>query len=163
MPRLPGNNDSPRLLYRGRSMKTVLNPSLIWAAGLFDGEGCVGIYRRSLKAMTPVFREKLHLSMTHEATVRKFCEIMGVGAVSFRRSRRKKWRPVWVWQTSNHQAQIALERLLPFLVTKRAEAEFAREFAKYKAPAGHRLSAAALSARTVIIEKLKALKKETTA
>lgn len=41
-------------------------------------------------------------------------------------------RPQWVWEATGNHAAAALERLLPYLVVKRAEAELAIQYQRWK-------------------------------
>jgi hypothetical protein len=100
--------------------------ALAWAAGLFDGEGSVSIYCYPLlPGKQPHCRNiQLQLSNTHEATVRRFAALAGVGNVSVY-SRRFRKRPQWRWDTAAANAEHVLCLLLPWLVTKREQAEIA--------------------------------------
>ncbi len=51
-----------------------------WAAGLFEGEGCVSIYQR--KSGSFRLQPKITLGMTDFSAVKQFADIIGVGNIS---------------------------------------------------------------------------------
>src|SRR5574343_144237 len=59
-----------------------------WAAGLFEGEGCITTNRR---------KPKLQLQMTDEDIVRRFAAVVGVGYVSGPFPRAHPRKPVYQW------------------------------------------------------------------
>lgn len=95
-----------------------------WAAGLFDGEGCVHFQKSTNN------RPVLKLAMTHRKTVERFGAVVGVAfklymhsQATARRSQRH-WKPVYAWYiTRIADVKIVLKGLLPYLVTKRREAK----------------------------------------
>ena len=99
--------------------------ALAWAAGLFDGEGCVYMAGH---------RVQMSLNNTHLPTVRRFHEIVGTGSVHATKNNSKPahCKPMWAWHASCAKAEVVLRSLLPWLVTKREQAEvalFARQYA----------------------------------
>ena len=85
-----------------------------WAAGLFEGEGSIGAYRRSLPRVGRSVQASLH--MTDEKPVREFARIVGVGTVSGPIQRPGK--PIYLWRVSNfeyvqHVAAVLWPRLAP--------------------------------------------------
>ena len=91
---------------------------LIWAAGFFDGEGCVSLNRLS-KGGT---QRQLSLSASHEAAVRRVHTVLGEGNVYYRAPRQATHKPMWTWVASSKGADRAAEKLLPYLVVKREQA-----------------------------------------
>lgn len=91
----------------------------MWAAGLFEGEGsvtkCGG-------------RRRLQLKMTEEASVRRFHDEMGVGAVygpyRNRTGENDSYprRPFWLWVAELDDADTAAAMLLPHLTEWRRTA-----------------------------------------
>lgn len=70
-----------------------------WAAGLFEGEGCISIVGR---------RVQLSLNMTDEDVVRRLHCVVGVGAVyGPLQPRMAHYKPQWRWTVSS-RADVAL-------------------------------------------------------
>ena len=107
---------------------------IAWAAGLLDGEGCISICqelpksgRRPVKTARYTLRVKM--SLTHEAALKRFADIVGQGFVW--ECRRKFERPrkrIWVWEAASRKAERVLELLLPHLYLKADQAEVALKF-----------------------------------
>ena len=85
----------------------------LWAAGLFEGEGCIS--SRNGRSYL------LCLQMTDEDVVKRFADWAGVG--KFRaRPVLEGYKPVFEWRTSHRRdVQSVLNRLLPHLGARRAE------------------------------------------
>ena len=104
-----------------------MESQIAWAAGLFDGEGCLVIRKPSKSCRAWVLQ--LNLSNTHRPALEQFIRIVDVGHLRFRTFKPKnQWRTVWTWQTASRKAEQVLRILLPYLVIKRVEAELALEF-----------------------------------
>ena len=79
--------------------------SLVWAAGLFEGEGCIiaNRYRNERVAL------HLRLGSTDEDVVRRFCEVVGFGSVAGPYCKRTpnggEAKPMWVWSGSGAKAK----------------------------------------------------------
>jgi hypothetical protein len=96
---------------------------LAWCAGLFDGEGSIGIYRVHER-----LRVSLRLAMTDEATVRHFRRVIGFGTVR-RYERPAPRQPAWYWFSGRRCDVLSvLGRLRPFLITKASQADMALRF-----------------------------------
>ena len=109
--------------------------SIWWAAGLFDGEGCITIdhvrpYRKAGER-TSKFRLKMRVGMTHEATVRRFAVALECGTINNRKRYKANEADQWVWSVQGEKCYQALKRLMPFLFTKAVEAKIAFEFHEY--------------------------------
>jgi hypothetical protein len=94
-----------------------------WAAGLFEGEGCINIYpRKELEAgnLGKVL-VRLTLATTDLDVLERFQEICGYGSISERKWHRDNgWKPSWRWSAD---AQGEVERLImewwPYLGSRR--------------------------------------------
>lgn len=88
---------------------------IAWAAGLFEGEGCISTYQSDSTQLT--------LVSTDYDVIDRFARIVGVGTVSgpFYPNNNPEWKPVKKWLCS-HQYEVRelLDRLLPFLCGRRA-------------------------------------------
>jgi len=89
---------------------------IAWAAGLFEGEGCITV--RMVGHKYPSWG--ITLVMTDEDVVRKFTEIIGCGNLRLEPSRNPKRKPIWCWNTYNRiDVFNTLEMLLPYLGARR--------------------------------------------
>jgi hypothetical protein len=109
----------------------VSDVEVAWAAGFFDGEGCVGVNRvgGSLSLQMSVGQKNPNTLMTFQE------RIGGVGTVRDRQST----TGCYYWWLTNRPAGEVLTLLLPYLVEKRDQAVLAIEYAatisdKYKGP-----------------------------
>ena len=85
-----------------------------WAAGLFEGEGCITAQRRNGKFMRPL----MSLQMTDADIVHRFHVIVGVGNVRVQDHATKK--RVWQWQSGAIEDVRHVIRLLaPWLGERR--------------------------------------------
>lgn len=101
---------------------------LAWAAGLFDGEGCI-VIRKPAGQNRKAYVVQLTLANVHRPALERFIQISGVGYLRARTFLRgEKWRKVWVWQTAAAKAEQVLKKLRPFLTIKAEEADLALEF-----------------------------------
>jgi hypothetical protein len=74
--------------------------SLGWAAGLFEGEGC--IHSHPSRARGGGRCAKLDLAMTDEDVVRRFHSVVGVGVVYGPRFQGDR-KPTWRWSTTRFE------------------------------------------------------------
>jgi hypothetical protein len=102
-----------------RSYIIVDSTHIAWAAGLFDGEGCITLYRRT-KCISRTC--SLVLSMTDEDLVYRFKEVVKVGTVSFRKAKNPAYKDQWAWNTQKRQDIITVLKLLhPWFGSRRAQ------------------------------------------
>lgn len=94
--------------------------AVAWAAGLFEGEGCISF--RKPQKRSPQGLWTLKLEMTDEDAVRAFANIVGCGRVSNPyRAARSHHKPTWTWRTgAREDVTRVLKMLLPYLQTRRA-------------------------------------------
>jgi hypothetical protein len=84
---------------------------LIWAAGLFEGEGC---FTRNTNGYP-----KAKIVMTDEDSIRRFCTAVGFGSVHGP-VRRRSWKPYWEWRIGGFEkVQALLAMLWPGLGARR--------------------------------------------
>lgn len=113
------------------------NQERVWAAGFFDGEGCIMISRRSSKGFTlqvivvNVEREPLDV----------LCARWG-GGVYFRDRQRANWRPSWSWQLVAANAAVFLGDIQPYVQTPKSKhrISLALRFQAGKMPRGYWIS-----------------------
>lgn len=109
---------------------------LAWAAGLFDGEGTIGLYSGKSnkcskgKTWTYAWRLQLCVSMTSKQTIDRLARIMQVGSVlsHSRKGAKPHWKQQWSWRTYASNSEVALRMLMPYLFLKHDQALVAFEF-----------------------------------
>jgi intein-encoded DNA endonuclease-like protein len=99
---------------------------LAWAAGFFDGEGCI-ILRKSKN--TYVVRATV--TQVNPAPITKFKQLFG-GHISLQKQKREGWKDQWKWEQDSKSGVETLKLLLPYLIVKRDVAEIAIEFQNTK-------------------------------
>ena len=112
---------------------------IIYAAGLFDGEGTCGVYAEGAKHCAI----RMHMVMTTPQGPSLFAELFGghVALHSYRRPRADggHYQPTYGWLVTAERAANALRELLPWLREKKAQAELcieAREIQTRRRAAG---------------------------
>lgn len=98
-----------------------------WLAGIIDGEGC--IWTRFPK------RKNVHVEvkMCHKATVERIQQLYPGRFVKGRLSG-MSLKPQWLWSLDTNGARELLTLVLPYMVTKREQAEIAIQLADRKTP-----------------------------
>ena len=103
-----------------------------YIAGLFDGEGNVNIYRHEYDAPRKAGYElSIAIHNTHKGIVERLHGEWG-GYLQARIRKTDKWKTGYAWKLSSNEAIALLEKIIPFLVIKREQAEVAIEFQKLK-------------------------------
>ena len=91
--------------------------SIDWAAGLFEGEGCIVANRPGKR------RYELKLGMTDKDIVSRFAEVIGLGSITFVPSTNPKHKDQYHWLlTGKSKVRSVLIKLLPFFGERRAYA-----------------------------------------
>jgi len=98
---------------------------LAYLAGILDGEGCVHIAKEKRK-QSFVYKLRVQVSMVDK--VPPMLAHNTFGGYLRLRDRNAKWKPLWEWQVKSNNAVTCLKVLLPYLRTKRVEAELALKF-----------------------------------
>jgi len=92
---------------------------LIWAAGFFDGEGCISVNRKGDGGL----QRQASLHGTHEESVRLFHSIIGEGNVYLRPARQPQHKDGWTWVAASRAADRAISKLSPYLIVKAKQAD----------------------------------------
>ena len=94
---------------------------IAWAAGLFEGEGCISTTKHELKSGTHLYI-KMSLSMTDFDVVEKFARIVGAGNLTPKRRGQEHWKDQLQWQCgSRTECTRILFMLAPHFGTRRRE------------------------------------------
>jgi len=101
-----------------------------WLAGLFEGDGCISILRRSARRteMTPTYILSLSVTNTDDRLVVPFKKRFGghIWSCPVQSSNGKPWHK---WHVMRSPALLCLRQLLPFLEGgKRLQAQLAMQF-----------------------------------
>lgn len=97
------------------------NPiEIAWAAGLFEGEGCITMRTKNWSSKG-YGQARLKLVMTDEDVVRKFSAIIGIGTVrESDREVKRGYKMQWEWCIGSRAGVSAvLELLYPYLGQRR--------------------------------------------
>lgn len=96
----------------------IMDVNVAWAAGLFEGEGCISWQSRTSRSGRKAPR--LMMGMTDEDVVLRFKDIIGCGRIYVQIKNRSK--PLYMWQTTNRaDFDSASELLEPWLGARRLE------------------------------------------
>ena len=96
----------------------------VWAAGFFDGEGCI-LVNRHFRGEGVSHTLRIKVGNTDFKTLAILKSLFG-GRIYTRKLPSRKL--LGIWQCSGIQAENALKRMNPYLVAKRQEAEVALDF-----------------------------------
>lgn len=133
---------------------------LAWAAGLIDGEGCITVAKQCERRDVGKYRykAKIIVAMSHKETILRLQHLFG-GCVSQRKTKEGRKR-IDVWEVSCNSAFRTLEKIAPFLFTKKEEAAvlLRSETLMTCGTKGKRLSEDVKLARVALYEELKRLK-----
>lgn len=102
---------------------------LAWAAGFFDGEGCVMVEASKSERSRHGYRTSLHANVTQTSLpcLVLFMERFG-GAIQTSENRTpngRRWAVQHRWLVRNEEAVVFLQAILPYLVVKKTQAEAA--------------------------------------
>lgn len=101
-----------------------------WAAGFFDGEGCIMLTKRHRKNSLN-YDLRITVANTDIRSLHKFRQMFG-GSIQVQvRPDHERWLPSWTWVAQNRAAEQCLLRLLPWLVVKHEQAELAIRSRQY--------------------------------
>ena len=148
-------------------MKRTKENKLAYAAGIIDGEGCISIYKKPIR--NGQYQGKLtnyHLTVVVTQKDGKMVDWL-YGNFGGSVSLHKKWeRPdekCWTheWTLNYQNAANFLKQVLPFLVSKKKQAEIAIRF-QSRMTFGKKLSEHELDLRAEIADEIKKEKRQYT-
>ena len=104
---------------------------VVWAAGIFDGEGCASIKKLSRKTVSgfPAYTLELSVGVRRDRPLDMFTKAFGGSVGKYRAKDATQASHRWVVTGTN--ALHFLHRVLPFLRWKTEEAEVAVRFQEY--------------------------------
>lgn len=116
-----------------RDLRKLPLADLAWAAGFFDGEGCIGIYNRGGNS----YCRNVTVVNTDIRPLVKFRDMFG-GSINSKRQHYNRGQYVCrgISELYIHvsQAEKMFRAILPYMVIKREQAELYLEFGRYLRP-----------------------------
>jgi hypothetical protein len=99
---------------------------IAWAAGFFDGEGCIRINKTKNQYILQIF-----VRQVDPKPIYKFQGVFSVGAINYREKSvdtNENARPIYTWSTAAGTAVQVLKLMYPYLISKNEQADLAIEF-----------------------------------
>jgi len=110
---------------------------LAWAAGFFDGEGCVLVEMAKEDRCIHKFRTCLHATVTQTSLpcLEKYLDVFGGGITSaeHRTPNGRRWSVQYRWSVRNEKAIAFLKAIQPYSVVKASQIEVALKYPMYSA------------------------------
>lgn len=135
---------------------------LAYLAGLFDGEGCIGLYNTRSRNDSRNVNYQLLMRVTQKSplAVEVFLEVFGGQIYTLTNVGPTKPGPYFTWRVTDKKAVAALKALQPYLREKLEQCKLALEFADVRAKRkrGTKLTDVELAVRDEYVVKLKQLK-----
>jgi hypothetical protein len=108
---------------------------LAWAAGFFDGEGCVLVEMSKEKACKHGYRTSLHTTVTQTSVpcLQLFLERFGGSIVTTENKTPsgRRWAVQYRWSVRNEKALLFLQAIEPFVVVKKEQVQAALKYPLY--------------------------------
>ena len=95
------------------------NDLVAYAAGLFDGEGCVVYKQYKIKKGCWKWHINLEIAMTEIEPLHWFYSIVKVGTINYKKNYGLGKKPQWRWRCSHRKALQVATLLLKYSVLKR--------------------------------------------
>ena len=132
-----------------------------WAAGFFDGEGCVQLYKRIRHDDWVDWQLMVTAVNTDIRPLVRMKALFGGSIQPMQKAGNKHgYLPSWAWMPSHAKAAKSLEMMLPWLTVKREQAELALQSRKYIQPHKRQRSQENRDALDLIRVQLSTLKKQ---
>lgn len=96
-----------------------------WVAGILDGEGCIGLYRNSVRGVPKNHALRVSVGNCDGRIIERLQELCGGRVRVAKRQANPRWRTQILWDVSGYEALKLLEIMEPFLIGKAAEARLA--------------------------------------
>ena len=139
---------------------------LAYIAGIIDGEGC--IYVRKVKPGKRYKYIQHSICIAVNNTDKKMIDFLQNNFPAYVRGYKNNnsvhRRKVWVWSIQNKKAEEVLKCILPYLITKKEQAELAIQISETKKYTGVRAKIMlktfleAIKLREILSEKIRCLK-----
>lgn len=115
------------------SFEHVASVDLAWLAGFMDGEGTIRISQgKSSKGLRkPNWQERMEVVNTHLETILEIQKVFG-GHFWVCTAKKKKWKTAYRLKWTQAETRGLLQSLIPYLRTKRRQAELVLAFIEHK-------------------------------
>ena len=136
MQKQPSKSERPAVKHtpapKKRKEEYMKKTDLAYLAGILDGEGCIHIGKWiGQEGQLPRYRLAVQISMVDKVPLLLARFAFG-GYLRLRKRKNDKWKPLWEWGVGSGSAVECLKDLMPYLHTKKAEAELAIKFQESK-------------------------------
>jgi len=110
---------------RGRTSKTLRAEDAAYIAGLLDGEGCFGIFKRTARKPLVSDQYSIHIAIciTDPYIIPWLAEVTGCGWTASHDGSNIKHKAVYTWHCASTAAATLAEQILPYLRIKREQAK----------------------------------------
>jgi hypothetical protein len=127
---------------------------LAWAAGFFDGEGCITVFKSTL------YGPKLNVSIGQvvKAPLQVLHDMFG-GTLYWKEAYGSHKSGIWMLEWRDGKSESFLKSILPYLVVKRSQAELALEFISLRGTRGVKPALQVVERREQIRVEMRDLKK----
>lgn len=111
----------------------MMGKDLSYIAGFFDGEGSISLswQKRSNTLRKRVCRSQISIGNTDYPVLKYIQSCLG-GTIHPIRQKNDCWEASWAWKASTKEAATIIERLLPYLRVKAAQAKLLIEYQQHK-------------------------------
>ena len=99
---------------------------LAWAAGFVDGEGCIALCRRAQKIKDKTYHcyvLRLSVANTDLRALERLKGMFGGSINAASHTKRPTHKPCWTWYVMSAKAEATLAAIVPFLFSKKEQAE----------------------------------------
>lgn len=146
-----------------KQLSVITETNLAWAAGFIDGEGCIALchHNQVIKGKSyESYPLRLSVSNTDLRCLERLKGMFGGSINRANRAARPHHKPCWSWYCQAAKAENALIALLPYLFSKKEQAELGITSRKYIQKNGvKRTDDDAFAAQANIANGLKLLKR----
>lgn len=122
------------------NMKKVSELQLAYLAGFVDGEGHITALKTKSKRVdwNDSYSPDFGLTNTNREILEHVRKLTGFGNIKSKSKGKPNWKPAWELDFDAIETQILLERLLPYLIVKKRQAELLLELMNKKMKLGSR-------------------------
>lgn len=148
--------------------KLTRKEQLLYVAGLFDGEGCIGLYNCRSKAERRAAHYQLVVRLRQKTPygVKALLTLWPDGNFSMLKNvGENRPGPYFDFRLTNRKAEVMLKEIIPFLREKHSQANMALEFCELRRAQNvvskreqRKMTATELDVRDAYLEKIKAEK-----
>lgn len=137
-----------------------MTTSYEYLAGFVDGEGHIGIkkHTRFLRSKSECYYERISVANTNKEIIDIFKKEFG-GYVYHHKPSKLSNNSYWSWEVTNKQARIMLEKIYPYLIVKKIEADVVMELTKSKEKKYSQVPDKVNEFREYLFQKVKLIRK----